>query len=75
MVISTYLIGILSISAYFSLSLKNKREYFVTANSYSAAATSVLATQCSTNSILSAPAFVAFASGGGLVWLHELAYL
>lgn len=76
LVISTYLIGILSISAYFSLSLKNKREYFVSANSYSAwpLATSVLATQCSTNSILGAPAFVAFASGGGLVWLqYELA--
>ena len=76
LVISTYLIGILSISSYFSFSLKNKREYFVTANSYSAwpLATSVLATQCSTNSILGAPAFVAFAAGGGLVWLqYELA--
>ena len=37
-------------------------------------AISVLATQCSTNSILGAPAFVAFAAGGGLVWLqYELA--
>ena len=37
-------------------------------------ALSVLATQCSTNSILGAPAFVAFAAGGGLVWLqYELA--
>ena len=76
LVITFYLIGILSISSYFSFSLKNKREYFVTANSYSAwpLATSVLATQCSTNSILGAPAFVAFAAGGGLVWLqYELA--
>ncbi len=33
-----------------------------------------MATQCSTNSILGAPAFVAFAAGGGLVWLqYELA--
>ena len=37
-------------------------------------ALSVLATQCSTNSILGAPAFVAFVAGGGLVWLqYELA--
>lgn len=35
---------------------------------------SIMATQCSTNSILGAPAFVAFAAGGGLVWLqYELA--
>jgi SSS family transporter len=37
-------------------------------------ALSVMATQCSTNSILGAPAFVAFAAGGGLIWLqYELA--
>jgi Na+/proline symporter len=37
-------------------------------------ALSIMATQCSTNSILGAPAFVAFAAGGGLVWLqYELA--
>ena len=37
-------------------------------------ALSVMATQCSTNSILGAPAFVAFVVGGGLVWLqYELA--
>ena len=35
---------------------------------------SIMATQCSTNSILGAPAFVAFAAGGGLLWLqYELA--
>ena len=33
-----------------------------------------MATQCSTNSILGAPAFVAFVAGGGLIWLqYELA--
>ena len=37
-------------------------------------AISVMATQCSTNSILGAPAFVAFAASGGLIWLqYELA--
>ena len=33
-----------------------------------------MATQCSTSSILGAPAFVAFAAEGGLIWLqYELA--
>lgn len=33
-----------------------------------------MATQCSTNSILGAPAFVGFAPGGGMLWLqYELA--
>jgi SSS family solute:Na+ symporter len=33
-----------------------------------------MATQCSTNSLLGAPAFVAFAAGGGILWLqYELA--
>jgi SSS family solute:Na+ symporter len=37
-------------------------------------ALSTMATQCSTNSLLGAPAFVAFAAGGGLIWLQfELA--
>ena len=37
-------------------------------------ATSIIATQCSTNSLLGAPAFVGFVIGGGLIWLqYELA--
>ena len=37
-------------------------------------AASTLATQCSTNSLLGAPAFVGFTVGGGMVWLqYELA--
>ena len=37
-------------------------------------AISTMATQCSTNSILGAPAFVAFSIGGGMLWLqYELA--
>ena len=39
-----------------------------------ALATSIIATQCSTNSLLGAPAFVGFVLGGGLLWLqYELA--
>lgn len=37
-------------------------------------ATSIVATQCSTNSLLGAPAFVGFVLGGGMLWLqYELA--
>ena len=39
-----------------------------------ALASSIIATQCSTNSLLGAPAFVGFVVGGGLLWLqYELA--
>ena len=39
-----------------------------------ALATSVIATQCSTNSLLGAPAFVGFTQGGGMLWLqYEMA--
>ncbi len=40
----------------------------------SALAASTIATQCSTNSLLGAPAFVGFVTGGGMIWLqYELA--
>ena len=40
----------------------------------SSLAASTIATQCSTNSLLGAPAFVGFTVGGGMVWLqYELA--
>lgn len=39
-----------------------------------ALATSIVATQCSTNSLLGAPAFVGFVAAGGMLWLqYELA--
>ena len=55
---------------------KNLKDYFVASREQKSKklAISILATQCSTNSILGAPAFVAFSVGGGLGWLkYELA--
>ena len=75
-VISFYLIAMIGLSGWISFSLGSKKDYFVTRDGVSpwALAVSIIATQCSTNSILGAPAFVAFAAGGGLIWLqYELA--
>ena len=75
-IISFYLIAMIGLSGWISFSLGSKKDYFVTRDGVSpgALAVSILATQCSTNSILGAPAFVAFAAGGGLIWLqYELA--
>ena len=75
-VIGSYLLLLLSIGALLSRQQETGADYFVAGRSERPLniALSVLATQCSTNSILGAPAFVAFAVGGGLVWLqYELA--
>ena len=75
-VISFYLIAMIGLSGWISFSVGSKKDYFVTRDGVSpvALAVSIIATQCSTNSILGAPAFVAFAAGGGLIWLqYELA--
>jgi len=75
-VIGSYLLLLLSIGALLSRRQETGADYFVAGRSERPLniALSVLATQCSTNSILGAPAFVAFAVGGGLVWLqYELA--
>ena len=75
-VIGTYLILLLALGGFLSRHQQSGADYFVAGRSERpfSIALSVLATQCSTNSILGAPAFVAFAAGGGLVWLqYELA--
>ena len=75
-VISFYLAAMIGLSGWITRSIGSKKDYFVTRDGVSpgALAVSILATQCSTNSILGAPAFVAFAAGGGLIWLqYELA--
>ena len=75
-VIGSYLLFLLLIGALLSRRQETGADYFVAGRSERPLniALSVLATQCSTNSILGAPAFVAFAVGGGLVWLqYELA--
>ena len=75
-VIGLYLAGLLIMAAWLARGQTNREDYFVGGRRMGAwpVALSVMATQCSTNSILGAPAFVAFAAGGGLVWLqYELA--
>lgn len=75
-VVAIYLIALVTLSVYLSGRQQTVEDYFVANNSGGpiSIALSVMATQCSTNSILGAPAFVAFVAGGGLVWLqYELA--
>lgn len=75
-IIGLYLIGMISLSVFLSRGQKNQGDYYLGGNDTGAwpIAISTMATQCSTNSILGAPAFVAFSIGGGLVWLqYELA--
>ena len=76
MIITLYLIGMIGLSVFLSRGQKNKTDYYLGGNDTGAwpIAISTMATQCSTNSILGAPAFVAFSVGGGLLWLqYELA--
>ena len=75
-IIGIYLAGLITLSAWLSRSQHSRGDYYVAGRQTGAwpIAISVMATQCSTNSILGAPAFVAFAAGGGLIWLqYELA--
>ncbi len=73
-VIAVYLAAMLGMSAWLSRGQKDIRDYYLGGNRAGPLpiALSTMATQCSTNSLLGAPAFVAFT--GGLVWLqYELA--
>ena len=70
-IIFGYLFCLILLSAYLSKDQKDLKDYFVASRKQKSKnlAISILATQCSTNSILGAPAFVAFSVGGGLGWL------
>lgn len=75
-VITLYLVAMLGLGVVLSRRQKSGTSFLVGDRRHGAVpvAISVLATQCSTNSILGAPAFIAFSVGGGLVWLqYELA--
>ncbi|WP_439107324.1 sodium:solute symporter family transporter [Congregibacter sp.] len=74
-VIGAYLLAMLALAAWLGRSQYSEREYYLGGGLPAPAlATSILATQCSTNSLLGAPAFVGFAAGGGMLWLqYELA--
>ncbi len=71
-----YLIGMLALAAFVGRRQRSRRDYYLGGNDLGSLslATSTIATQCSTNSLLGAPAFVGFAAGGGMLWLqYELA--
>lgn len=75
-VIGAYLAGMLVLALALGRRQRSARDYYLAGGDMppAALATSILATQCSTNSLLGAPAFVGFTAGGGLVWLqYELA--
>lgn len=74
-IIAIYLIGLLAMGLAFRHQ-PNSKEYFLGGRSipWPALALSVMATQLSAISFISAPAFVGLREGGGLIWLsYELA--
>ncbi|MCR9276395.1 MAG: hypothetical protein NXH85_00375 [Pseudomonadaceae bacterium] len=76
LVIAGYLTAMLLLAASLGRRQKSGGDYFLGGGQLSSRslAASTIATQCSTNSLLGAPAFVGFSAGGGLLWLqYELA--
>lgn len=75
-VVAVYLAGMIALSAWLGIGQRSRTDYYLGARKLTplSLAASTIATQCSTNSLLGAPAFVGFAMGGGLLWLqYELA--
>ena len=75
-VVWIYLSGLMLLALYLSSKQASAEDYFLGNHRLSAStlAASTIATQCSTNSLLGAPAFVGFVAGGGMIWLqYELA--
>jgi SSS family transporter len=75
-IIILYLAAMVGLSFFLARGQKTARDYYLGGNKTAPLpiALSTMATQCSTNSLLGAPAFVAFAAGGGILWLqYELA--
>ncbi|MCH2156061.1 MAG: sodium/solute symporter [Opitutales bacterium] len=73
-IIVGYMLGMIALSYGLSRGQKDGRDYYLGGNKVGPLpiALSTMATQCSTNSLLGAPAFVALS--GGLLWLqYELA--
>ncbi len=75
-IMALYLAGLIWMSYRLGKGQVNKRDYYLGGNKihWLPVGISTMATQLSTNSLLGAPAFVAFSLGGGLLWLqYELA--
>lgn len=76
LVVGLYMTAMIGLAIVIARGQRNRRDYYLGGNRSGpvSIALSTMATQCSTNSILGAPAFVAFSVGGGLLWLqYELA--
>lgn len=76
LIIAVYCVGLLAMAYWLARRQESREDYYVAGRNVGSwpVGISIMATQCSTNSILGAPAFVAFAAGGGLIWLqYELA--
>jgi SSS family solute:Na+ symporter len=74
LIIVVYGIGMIGMSVYLGKSQGSEKDYYLAGNdlSYWSIGISTMATQCSTNSLLGAPAFVI--AVGGLLWLqYEIA--
>ncbi len=74
-IVAIYLVSLLGLGVFFR-SQKNSKDYFLGGRTlgWPALALSVMATQLSAISFISAPAFVGLREGGGLIWLsYELA--
>lgn len=75
-VVAVYLAGMVVLAWRIGASQQSRSDYYLGGRRMHplSLASSTIATQCSTNSLLGAPAFVGFAAGGGLLWLqYELA--
>lgn len=75
-VIAFYLLAMLVLAWYLGRTQGSRKDYYLASENLPpwALSTSIIATQCSTNSLLGAPAFVGFVVGGGMLWLqYELA--
>ncbi|MBW8192382.1 sodium transporter [Neiella marina] len=75
-VIAIYLVLMLVGAWFIGRKQHSRDDYYLAGKSLPSwtLATSIVATQCSTNSLLGAPAFVGFVLGGGMLWLqYELA--
>jgi SSS family solute:Na+ symporter len=75
-VIGTYLLLMLLLALWLGRRQSSRRDYYLGGGTLPSwtLAVSIIATQCSTNSLLGAPAFVGFVEGGGMLWLqYELA--
>lgn len=71
-IVVIYILLLISVSYRVGKGFKNDKDYYLGGGKvhWFPVGISTMATQLSTNSMLGAPAFVAFSVGGGLVWLQ-----